>query len=102
MTILDKAWQAAKGAERFVSAMATGDIASAPVVAARLSECRKCATRVRITIDGANAESDWCGPPLEDHQNHTDPFRRSCGCLIAGKVRVGSELCPRGKWGAET
>ena len=92
--VLDRAWVAAKGAAKFAAAVEAGDIASAATVAARRSVCRACPSRVRVTVMGAVAASDWCGQPFVE----TAGERPTCGCLLAGKTSVGSERCPQGRW----
>jgi len=84
-----------RGAEKFVTAIASGDVAPPELVAARIEVCRACPHKVERKLPLMVAESSWCGPPLEEHM---DELRPTCGCLLAGKVRVESERCPQDKW----
>lgn len=81
-----------RGSERYLEAIAMGDVADASIVALRRAVCRGCPSRVRKALPGAK-KSDWCGPPLKE-------TGRTCGCLLAGKSIVASESCPQRKWGA--
>ena len=94
-TALSKMLTAVKGGARFAAAIIAGDMAAADLVAFRREVCVSCPSRVRITVEGASAESDWCGDPLVERLGEARP---TCGCLLAGKVRVASERCPQGKW----
>jgi hypothetical protein len=92
----ETAWYMAKGAERFIESVARGDIATEAERTARRDVCRGCSSRVRLTIGGAESESDWCGDPGPNRLHLAD--KPTCGCLLAGKTFVGSEHCPQGKW----
>jgi len=89
--LVERSLHGVRGAERFLSAVLTGDLADRETVERRRSECRSCASRVRLTISGASSPSDWCGTPLTATET-------TCGCLCAGKTVVGSEKCPQGRW----
>ena len=84
-----------RGAEKFAAAIASGDVASMALVQARMDICRECPHKTNRRLPLMQTESSWCGQPLEDHM---DELRPTCGCLIAGKVRVESERCPQDKW----
>lgn len=89
-----------KGAVRWATAVATGDMADDATVAERRAICRECPSRVRKVASGALAESDWCGEPLVDRTGEADA--PTCGCLLQGATSVASKSCPQGKWVAVT
>jgi hypothetical protein len=80
-----------KGAARYAEALASGDWADDAAIEHRRSTCRACRSRVRLTVLGESAESDWCGEPLVETET-------TCGCLIFAATAVGSKACPQGKW----
>jgi len=116
-------WTAIKGAAKYAAAVALGDIALPQLQEERAAQCRVCPhlTMRRGLIPGRL--TGWCGPALREQ---TSP--PTCGCLVlwadsglsvdiealgdadtmrgvfrgyaapAGKVTVGSERCPQGKW----
>jgi hypothetical protein len=92
---LAKALTAVKGGAKFAAAILTGDVADDQLAGLRRESCLACPSRVRITVGGASAESDWCGDPFAERLDEPQP---TCGCLLAGKVRVASEKCPQGRW----
>lgn len=101
----DQAWVAARGAERFLTAAAKGDVVSGAERDRRIRICLACPTRVRATAPGADASSDWCGPPLEPIEmgvslsiEGREVSGPSCGCLLAAKAWIGSEHCDQGRW----
>jgi hypothetical protein len=79
------------GASKFLAAALSGDMASEEEIERRRSICRDCPRRVRKAALPGMSESDWCGEPLV----HT---KTTCGCVIAAKTLVQSEVCPSGKW----
>ena len=83
-----------RGGVRFIEAIAAGDWADDAEIERRRSICRTCPSRVRARLLGMEADSDWCGPPL-----NPDKLPGVCGCLLAGKSAVGSERCDQAKWG---
>lgn len=85
----------AKGAERFIGAIAAGDLADAGTVEVRRQACRTCPSYTAEQVAGADAPSAWCGPGLVDRMDADPP---TCGCLLRLKVLVGSEECPQGRW----
>lgn len=94
---------AAKGAERFLPALAAGDVASEEIQAMRIATCRRCPWMRTETAPGAGSESSWCGKALTPREGpEVPPGERTCGCLLAAKVAVASEACPQDKWPAET
>jgi len=92
-----KAWHmvctATRGCEKFAAAIVAGDYASSRDVEARSRVCKMCDAYTVTRLPGMQSESAWCGEPLIETET-------TCGCALYGKVRVGSERCPRGKWGA--
>lgn len=86
-------WVAAKGAAVYVAAIADGDVAPPDVVRVRRAACLGCSARTASSEPGAVL--GFCGPPLVEVKT---PGRESCGCLLDGKIRVGSEACPRGRF----
>lgn len=86
---------AMKGAERYLAAIAAGDIAGDSEVDSRRQACRKCKSRNDETAPGAEAPSSWCGPALKERLDQQPP---TCGCLLVCKTLVGSESCPQGRW----
>lgn len=96
--MLNKAdsWYMAKGAAKYVEAIASGDVAEEETIAERRRICKACSSRITMRIRGADAESDWCGPAGVDALNIAD--KPTCGCLLAAKTAVGSERCPQSKW----
>lgn len=85
----DQVWVAAKGAAKYVRAVASGDIAPADVVCSRRAACAACISR----------QGEYCGPMFVDLTSSALP---TCGCLVEGKTAVASEACPQGRWGAVT
>lgn len=81
------------GGTKFLAALATGDAADDETILARRAICKECPSRVRGRVPPMTEDSDWCGPPL-----NPDGLPGVCGCLLAGKTAVGSEICPQGKW----
>lgn len=90
---------AMKGAERFLEAIAAGDIVNAEQHTARLRRCATCDSRVDEAAPGAWGASSWCGPALVDRLDQEDP---TCGCLVIVKALVGSESCPQKRYTAIT
>lgn len=94
------AWMAARGGEEFLVAVARGDIAPDAAVAQRAAFCRACPSRVTARPPGAGAEdleSDWCGQPLDPAGPTSSP--PTCGCLLAGAIRVASKGCIQDRFG---
>lgn len=91
-----RAWVAAKGAARYLEAIAADEIAPPEVVEARAAQCRSCPARREPGPDDLSALG-WCGEPLVEHLD--GPVEeRTCGCLLDGKVMVEGEACPRKRW----
>lgn len=88
------AWTALRGAKKYVDAIARGDIALPQVTAARLAVCGQCPHATRHPLY-PNLRLGYCGPAFDDRMAETPP---TCGCLIAGKARVGGENCPQNRW----
>lgn len=89
-------WVSLRGSQKYVKAVASGDIALPQQVVARLEICQKCPALVEET-HLPHATPGWCGPPLESHMKIAQEDR-TCGCLVRAKIHVASETCPRGKW----
>jgi hypothetical protein len=97
----DVLWVAFRGAWRYAEAVARGDEADDVQQAVRIARCCHCPALDQSSTSKAGVVALWCGTRL-DESNGT------CGCLVgltingqtqaAGKTRVGSEQCPRGKW----
>lgn len=85
----------ARGAEVYATAIATGDIVTAPALADRRRTCRGCPSYRVERAPGAEAPSGWCGPALVDGMAQQPP---TCGCLVVVKAVVASERCPQGRW----
>jgi hypothetical protein len=85
----DHLWVAARGATKYIAAIALGDEARGDLRGARLRACEQCPSRTGIDL------SSYCGPAFEDRLDHAAP---TCGCLCAGKASVKSETCPQGNW----
>jgi len=81
-----------RGATKYAKAIARGDFVDVKEFVHRREVCQSC---VSLTIEG---KSSWCGEPFVDNTNHEDLSKRTCGCNLAGKLRVASERCPQGKW----
>lgn len=86
------AWTALQGARRYLEAVASGDVASDEVIDARLGTCAECDACTPLPSHPEIAVG-YCGEPFVE-----DTERRTCGCLIRGKVCVRSEECPRRLW----
>lgn len=86
-------WVAAKGARRYVEAIARGDVAPAAEAAARRRECAGCEARVA----GKGLVLGYCGEPFVVV---TTPGRETCGCVLDGAVLVASHACPRKRFAA--
>ncbi|MBS0187282.1 MAG: hypothetical protein JSS51_04390 [Planctomycetes bacterium] len=106
-----KAWQAIKGASKYAKSIATGDVASDEEQRRRLEVCGQCKTRQRRRKH-SGYRTLWCGEPFVPEPGV------NCGCLLAathenaavrvtvdgqelepaGKLVVGSERCPAGRW----
>lgn len=91
-----RAWVAAKGAAKYLAAIAEEDLADPEVVESRGGRCRVCPARREPGPDDL-ATLGWCGEPLVERLSGP-LWTRSCGCLLDGKVLVKSERCPRGWW----
>lgn len=88
-----KAWVAMKGAEKYVRAVASGDVADSETITLRLAQCRVCPA---ASVPG-RVYLSYCGTPLDEKLD--GPVQeRTCGCVCAGKASVQSEKCPRGRW----
>lgn len=87
------AWVGMRGAARYASAVAAGDVADDATIDARLSRCGRCTARC-ADPDVPEAVG-WCGPPFEAA---TLPDGPTCGCLLEAKAAVKSETCLRGRW----
>lgn len=101
----DELWVAARGAERFLHAAASGDVADIAETRRRLSVCRVCPSRVRSKLPEADSASDWCGPALRPLAQGAslsiegvEVNGPTCGCLLAAKAVVGSEHCDQARW----
>lgn len=93
-----RGWVAAKGAARYLEAIARDEIAETETVEARAAQCRSCPARREPGPDDLSALG-WCGDPLVEHLD--GPVSgRTCGCLLDGKIMVEGEACPRGWWAA--
>lgn len=114
----------ARGAEKYLKAIAAGDIAGSFDVGVRELACDRCSARVVATSPGGISgwKFQWCGVPL--HELVSGEKARgnwrvaaevawreidwakvegpACGCLLELKRLVASEVCPRGEWGAVT
>ena len=100
-------WVALRGAERWVRAIAAGDVADDAAARSRVAVCDRCEACTREGLDAlaVPVTKMYCGPALEDRTGKAEP---TCGCLVgltvegvadpAGKTMVRSERCPRGKW----
>lgn len=82
----------AKGAGEFLPAIVRGEVVDEGAWECNKAVCRGCPTKVRGRAEGADGESDWCGPPLKKVEGV------SCGCLVAIKTLVKGQRCPQGKW----
>lgn len=100
-------WTAIKGADRYRSAMAAGDIAGDNDAKARAEICSNCPSRVRHDIKAIDGTAGYCGSPFVVAMVGEKP---TCGCLVtltvggefspAGKTLVASEECPQKLWAA--
>lgn len=93
---------AAKGATKYLAAIARGDVCTEEIQAMRLATCKRCPWLTTDTAPGALAPSSWCGKPLAPNlHERTPPGERTCGCLIPLKITVASERCPQDRWTEE-
>lgn len=93
-------WLALKGASRYVSAAARGDVACDNDAAARSMHCATCPTADRQSTGRGDVCAIYCG--------RGEVPGVSCGCLVAvtvgittraaGKTIIESERCPQGHW----
>jgi len=91
------AWVGLKGAERYVRAVAGGDVAGPALRARRLATCAGCPAATPAA--GGRILAGYCGEPLVDLTHAGVPVtERTCGCLLPAKASVASERCPRGRW----
>lgn len=119
----------ARGGERFVKAMAGGDVASGEEAMRRFVICVECPCSVYAVAPGGEKRWDWCGIPLVELSQGdlaVDELRRragggdawaaallrdggpsienvvgpTCGCHLGLKSQVASERCPKGRWEA--
>jgi len=106
-------WSAFKGAAAPLMAVASGDVASDDVAAARCSLCLSCQSDGAPTTTRGKeqqtehgiAQAIYCGQMPDGNPHGPNP---TCGCLVAitvagefipaGKTLVGSCRCPQGKW----
>lgn len=110
-----RVWVAMKGASKYLAAVAAGDVAGEDRQGRRLATCRGCPWRTvrAVTLPTLTVDVWHCGEPFVEHLGpEVFPGSRVCGCLVgisvhgemvdraAGKVVVGSESCPQGRWGA--
>lgn len=98
-------WTAMDGATKYREAVAAGDVASKSEQRRRLRVgCRGC-ERITTERSAMPGVTKWyCGRAFEDRTAEGG----TCGCLVAlrvmgrtlaaGKVVVGSERCPMGRW----
>lgn len=91
----DSAALLAKGSERFLASVASGDLADRGTVEKRRQACRGCPSLTVEQVEGAESPSAWCGPALRDLTTAEPP---TCGCLVRLKTLVGSEKCPQDRW----
>lgn len=112
-----RGWTAIVGALKYARAWLLGDRATLAQRYDRFDTCRQCSIMQAHEVAGMGAM--FCGTPVQDRGED------GCGCLVgyvsrrravgilatehpaelivsaarpAGKVVVGSERCPRGKW----
>lgn len=83
------------GAGKYITALASGDLAEDGIVEMRRAVCKRCPSRVTKSAMLGVAASDWCGEPIHDGLDDAPP---TCGCLLSGKTAVASERCPQGRW----
>lgn len=91
----DMLWVAEEGRDKYVRAVAAGDITPRLLRAARLRRCGACPNRRRRPKQRSGL--GYCGQPFQDHRDGP-PGRRTCGCLLEGKASVLSEKCDSGMW----
>ena len=97
----DVLWVAFRGAWRYAEAVARGDEADDATQSLRIAHCCNCPALDQSQTSKAGVVALWCGTRMDESSG-------TCGCLVgltingqtqaAGKTRVGSERCPRGKW----
>lgn len=91
-----------KGGTKYARAVARGDACTKWNRAYRHSVCQACPSMRTIAVPKLRgAEFQTCGEFAQE-------TRSTCGCIVgvtykgrefpAGKVRVGSEKCPQGRW----
>ncbi len=90
------------GGTKWARAIATGDRASQCDAAQRHAACCDCPSMKTTAVPvKVGASFQTCGEFAQE-------TRSTCGCVVgvtyegasfpAGKVRVGSERCPQGRW----
>lgn len=120
-------WAGARGAGKYLAALATGDVAGSIVSEKRLATaCAGCPATVRVRLPLADLVLWYCGPVVDPQADYNGG--PTCGCLIAcetksararrrsgrlknppgpsiashavpaGKTLVASEACPRGRY----
>jgi hypothetical protein len=81
-----------KGCKVFIAAILTGDVATEAELEVKRAVCLVCPHRVE------RWGSSWCGEPFVDKTSPLTPkWMRTCGCNLAGMLRVGSKRCVQGK-----
>lgn len=91
-----------KGGKKYAEAVALGDRADKKTREHRVQTCLECEAL------GAQTAPKFAGCSWSTCGNFAEETRSTCGCIVAlsvsghtipaGKTRVGSERCPRGKW----
>ncbi len=119
----------ARGGERFVKALAGGDVAGHGDQVRRSAVCMECRCNVIMKAPGGTVAWCWCGIPLTElgegkragdvlraRAGGGDEWARTairdlgrkiedvvgptCGCHLGLKTQVASERCPKGRWEA--
>jgi hypothetical protein len=91
-----------KGGKKYARALAAGDRATPCDRMQRHATCRDCPSMQTIAVP------KMCGAKFQTCGEFAQETRSTCGCIVgvtyrgrelpAGKVRVGSERCPQGRW----
>lgn len=81
-----------KGCRAFIAAILSGDVATEQELEVKRAVCLVCPHRVE------RWGSSWCGEPFKDRTSPSIPkCLRTCGCNLAGVLRVGSKWCVQGR-----
>lgn len=97
---MGEAYNIARGALTYITAVASGDVASQEDYDGRRRTCRLCPHYTILPDDADKGDTPgFCGTPGKCRMGEREP---TCGCLIDAKAAVRSATCPQKRWHTDT